>query len=151
MLQQSVFEKHFTLEEAVRMLPFVKTTLKEAYQELSELKDEIVLYKRMHQLHEEDALDDLATDLEPASKQLQEVLNYKWHIYEETFHRWVAALSDKGIQVRDFRKGLIDFPYQAKDGTEYLLCWHTGEEGLFYFHDLYEGFQGRKPISLLPE
>jgi hypothetical protein len=149
-MQQQVFEKYFTLEEAVGLIPFVINTFDKAHVELAELSDDIFLYKRMHQIQEEEGL--LADKSEKkTTTPIMEVLHHKWHAYEGCFYRWVNVLVDKGIQVRDFKKGLIDFPYQAKDGSEYFLCWHLGEEGLFYFHDLVEGFSGRKPISLLPE
>ncbi len=146
-LKQQLFEKHFTLDEAASLLPFVKQTFERAQGELAALRDDIILYKRMHQVMEEEG--PFFNGAQP--NQIVDVLQHKWHCYEECFYRWVNLLADKGIQVRDFKKGLIDFPYQARDGSEYFLCWHLGEEDLFYFHDVYEGFAGRKPISLLPK
>lgn len=146
-MQQQVFEKYFTLDEAVSLLPFVRQTFETAHRELAELSDDIILYKRMHQIQEEEGAYGDSQD----KNAIMNVLHQKWHAYEARFYHWVGILADKGIQVRDFKRGLIDFPYKAKDGTEYLLCWQLGEEGLFYFHNMYEGFAGRKPITLLPE
>jgi hypothetical protein len=146
-VQKTLYEKHFTLDEAVGLLPFVQQTLEKAHRELAELRDEIVLYKRMNQVQEEEGI----LNVDPACGSLADVLHHKWHLYEECFYRWVNVLSDKGIQVRDFKRGLVDFPYRSKNGTEYLLCWQLGEEGLFYFHSPSEGFAGRKPTTLLPE
>ncbi len=133
------------------MLPFVQETFAQAHAELSELRDDIILYKRIHQVKEEEGHQVVSKVDDPSSHAISELLNAKWHCYEECFYRWVNVLTERGIQVRDFKKGLIDFPYRAKNGAEYFLCWHLGEDGLFYFHDVYEGFTGRKPISLLPE
>ncbi len=137
------FEKYFQLDEAVGLLPFVEETFEQGHQELSQLQDEIVLYKRMYKARK--------TEKNIETKAMEELLDYKWHVYQDCFYKWAQVLTEKGIQVKDFREGLIDFPYKAKDGREFLLCWRLEEEGLFYFHDLYEGFRGRKPITLLPD
>lgn len=147
MVLQKLFTRYFTVQEARQLLPFVKQTLEQAHAELDALKDEVILYKRIYQLREEEG----GQPQDPQVAAMVDVLHHKWQAYEACFHRWVNLLVEKGIQVRDFKKGLIDFPYRAQDGTEYFLCWHLGEEGLLHFHDLFEGYNGRKPISLLPE
>lgn len=147
--EETLFEKYFTLDEAVALLPFVKQTFMDARKELMSLKDEVILYERMFHMQEQgEGIEDAG---DTAIQTMSEVLRQKWEHYEETFYSWVNVLVEKGIQVRDFRKGLIDFPYRSKSGQEYFLCWHWGEEGLFYFHDVFEGFGGRQPITLLPE
>ena len=40
---------------------------------------------------------------------------------------------------------LIDFPGRI-DGQDVLLCWKPGEGAVRWFHGLYEGMMGRKPI-----
>lgn len=40
---------------------------------------------------------------------------------------------------------LIDFPGRI-DGQDVLLCWKPGESAVRWFHGLYEGMMGRKPI-----
>lgn len=40
---------------------------------------------------------------------------------------------------------LVDFP-GAIDGQDVLLCWKPGETAVRWFHGLYEGMMGRKPI-----
>ena len=146
---ESDFEKFFSLEEAVSLLPFVKETFREARKELLALKDEVILYERMQQLQESG--EGIKNSEANTTQTVTELVKQKWDTYENGFYKWVGVLTEKGIQVRDFRKGLIDFPYRTHDGSILLLCWHWGEEGIFYFHDLYEGFNGRQPISLLPE
>lgn len=144
---QTVFEKYFTLDEAVQMLPAVREVFAKAHDELAQYRDEVILYKRMYQVQEEEGV----SREDPNFKMIQDVLHQKWHAYEDCFYRWINVLVEKGIQVRDFKKGLIDFPYRAKNGEEYFLCWQLGEEGLFYFHSTHEGFSCRKPTTLLPE
>jgi hypothetical protein len=40
---------------------------------------------------------------------------------------------------------LVDFPGQI-DGKDVLLCWKPGETEMRWYHGLYEGMMGRKPI-----
>jgi hypothetical protein len=40
---------------------------------------------------------------------------------------------------------LVDFP-GAIAGEDVLLCWKPGETRVTWFHGLYEGMMGRKPI-----
>jgi hypothetical protein len=58
----------------------------------------------------------------------------------------VEQIHEYGCQIKDLRMGLIDFPTLLR-GTEVLLCWRFGEEGIRFWHGLEEGFRGRKPID----
>lgn len=55
------------------------------------------------------------------------------------------ALEDRGIIVRDVRRGLVDFPAML-EGRQVFLCWLRGESRVAYFHDPDSGFAGRKPL-----
>lgn len=51
-----------------------------------------------------------------------------------------------GIQLKDYSRGLIDFP-AMREGRVVLLCWQLGEgDAVEWWHDLETGFAGRKPI-----
>ena len=58
----------------------------------------------------------------------------------------VEQIHEYGCQIKDLRMGLIDFPTLFR-GTEVLLCWRFGEDGIRFWHGLEEGFRGRKPID----
>lgn len=59
----------------------------------------------------------------------------------------IAALDEVGVQVKDLDRGLIDFPaIHPESGDVVLLCWHLGEDEVGFWHDLEEGFAGRKPL-----
>jgi hypothetical protein len=51
-----------------------------------------------------------------------------------------------GVQVKDPASGLLDFP-AVREGEDVLLCWRVGEDAVESWHDLEEGFAGRKPID----
>jgi hypothetical protein len=55
------------------------------------------------------------------------------------------ALEDRGIIVRDVRRGLVDFPAML-EGRQVFLCWLRGEHRVAYFHDPDSGFAGRQPL-----
>ena len=57
-----------------------------------------------------------------------------------------GELEALGIQLKDFERGLIDFPHM-RDGKVVLLCWQLGEgDRLEWWHDIEAGFAGRQPL-----
>jgi len=58
----------------------------------------------------------------------------------------IAKLDLLGVQLKDFERGLVDFP-SLRDGRVVLLCWQLGEgDELEYWHDVDAGFAGRTPL-----
>jgi hypothetical protein len=58
----------------------------------------------------------------------------------------VARFTDRGVQVKDMDRGLIDFPAEV-DGQDALLCWHVGEPRIAFWHSPDAGFAGRRPLE----
>lgn len=57
-----------------------------------------------------------------------------------------GELETLGIQIKDYERGLIDFP-SLRDGRVVLLCWQLGEgDHLEWWHDVDAGFAGRQPL-----
>jgi len=55
-------------------------------------------------------------------------------------------LEGLGVQLKDFERGLVDFPC-LRDGRVVLLCWQLGEgDELEWWHDIDAGFAGRTPL-----
>ncbi len=54
-------------------------------------------------------------------------------------------LESKGCELKGVEMGLVDFP-AIRDGKEVYLCWKVPEKEIRYWHDLYTGYAGRKPI-----
>ena len=58
----------------------------------------------------------------------------------------MGELEALGVQLKDFERGLIDFP-SLRDGRVVLLCWQLGEgDELEWWHDVDAGFAGRTPL-----
>jgi hypothetical protein len=62
------------------------------------------------------------------------------------FTAQISELEALGVQLKDFDRGLVDFP-SLRDGRVVLLCWQLGEgEELEWWHDMDAGFAGRTPL-----
>jgi hypothetical protein len=58
----------------------------------------------------------------------------------------IQELEGLGVQLKDFERGLVDFP-SLRDGRVVLLCWQMGEgDELEWWHDVDAGFAGRTPL-----
>lgn len=58
----------------------------------------------------------------------------------------ISNLEALGVQIKDFERGLVDFP-SLRDGRVVLLCWQMGEgDELEWWHDVDAGFAGRTPL-----
>ena len=58
----------------------------------------------------------------------------------------LTDLETLGVQLKDFQRGLVDFP-SLRDGRLVLLCWQMGEgDELEWWHDVDAGFAGRTPL-----
>lgn len=57
-----------------------------------------------------------------------------------------GELENLGIQIKDYGRGLIDFP-SFRDGRVVLLCWQLGEgDAVEWWHEMDAGFAGRQPL-----
>ncbi len=57
-----------------------------------------------------------------------------------------GELETLGVQLKDYARGLIDFP-TLRDGRVVLLCWQAGEgDQLEWWHEVEAGFAGRQPL-----
>jgi hypothetical protein len=70
--------------------------------------------------------------------------NYVRVLYE--LGKLTTELHELGIQLKDYTRGLIDFP-TMREGRVILLCWQLGEgEEIEWWHEVEDGFTGRKPL-----
>lgn len=58
-----------------------------------------------------------------------------------------SALEALGVQLKDYGRGLIDFP-SLREGRVVLLCWLLGEgDRVEWWHETDAGFAGRQPLT----
>ncbi|MEI6914441.1 MAG: DUF2203 domain-containing protein [Armatimonadota bacterium] len=126
----ALFDKHFTLDEALQLLPEVRA----AFQRIFEIQA---------------ALGDDLKDLNPLLKAApsngggKKSAGYLQHIIE--INKLVNGLTHRGILIKDINTGLIDFPHM-RQGEEVFLCYRMGEATIRYWHEIGAGFAGRQDI-----
>ncbi|PWT91427.1 MAG: DUF2203 domain-containing protein [Acidobacteria bacterium] len=132
-----MFEKFFTLEEAEELLPQIEKIM------------EHVLQMRKNALEAGEALARAAKQLARGDESLNpsEVVNRRTEVefLVRIIDEGLEAIAALGAQVKDLDMGLVDFPAMI-EGETVLLCWKYGEKGIQFYHNLEDGFAGRKPL-----
>jgi hypothetical protein len=129
-LDQYQHEIHFTLDEASEILPWVDESIR-------------LVRTLFHQL----------------TKMGFDTINGRWTVrgnghskgpppdeYSQ-FIKVIGDLDKRGVIVKDFRIGLVDFPHIRPNGEEVYLCWMSGDEKIGFWHRISEGFMGRIPLE----
>ena len=124
--------KIFTVQEANALLPDVRIIagkIQRAHRKLSKYRDEA---KKA------------ADAAEQGGGGMTSGIAYAAVLTELTMQ--LAELEGLGVQLKDFERGLVDFP-SLRDGRVVLLCWQLGEgDELEWWHDVDAGFAGRTPL-----
>ena len=124
--------KIFTIDEANALLPNVRgivSRIRKAYRSLAKYRDE-------------------AKKAAAASEQggggVENGVQYAQLVTSLTGE--IAKLEDLGVQLKDYERGLVDFP-SLREGRVVLLCWQLGEgDEVEWWHDMDAGFAGRTPL-----
>ena len=124
--------KLFTIQEANALLPSVRVILaniQRAHRKLTQYRDEARK---------------AAEAAEQGGGGIEQGVVYATVLTELTAE--MSELDTLGVQLKDFERGLIDFP-SLRDGRVVLLCWQLGEgDELEWWHDVDAGFAGRTPL-----
>lgn len=115
--------RHFTPEQANRMLPLVRAIVNDIVEKGAELRS-------------------YGEEGRGTSPRFQKAM--------DEINALKAELEDLGCFYKDwaFQVGLVDFPAQI-DGEEVFLCWSSDEPAVTHYHSLEEGFANRKKIPAL--
>ena len=125
--------KLFTVEEANDLLPVVRPKL----QKIQKLYEKLEAFR-------DSARTAAASAAEFGGGGMEGGTNYVKSLYE--IGKLTTNLGDLGIQLKDYSRGLIDFPSMREDRVV-LLCWQLGEaEEIEWWHELEAGFIGRQPL-----
>jgi hypothetical protein len=62
------------------------------------------------------------------------------------FTEAIQEVQELGVLVKDFRRALVDFPYEH-EGRVVYLCWNPEEEEITWWHETDAGFAGRQPLT----
>ena len=122
----------FTIEEANALLPSVREIL----QNVRRSRARVATYRRQAKLAAERA--------EQGGGGMEGGALYATVLTDLTEE--MSELEAMGVQLKDFERGLVDFP-SLRDGRVVLLCWQLGEgDELEWWHDMETGFGGRTPL-----
>ncbi len=159
--------RFFDLDEANAALPEVRTileSLRDEKRELVELRDEILSLERAAETRSDAPTeanvggagrapepadvpapdgDGPATDADAAH--LRRVLRLRMQGVIDRMQAGVARIDELGVTLREIDTGLIDFPALAS-GRQIWLCWRLGEGDIESWHELSDGFDGRRAL-----
>ncbi|MGA9767553.1 MAG: DUF2203 domain-containing protein [Blastocatellia bacterium] len=62
------------------------------------------------------------------------------------FSEAVQEIEFMGVHIKDFRIGLVDFPYEH-EGRIVYLCWKPDEDEIGWWHETDSNFAGRQPLT----
>ena len=123
--------KLFTVKEANALLPFLIPSLKRIQH----------LYERLSLLRESAKVAAAASEFGGG---MEGGTYYVKTLYE--IGKLTTDLHEKGVQLKDYSRGLIDFP-SMKDDRVVLLCWQLGDgDSVEWWHEVDAGFAGRQPL-----
>lgn len=124
--------KFFTVKEADDLIPIIRP-------KLEKIK---IRYERVASLRE--SVKAAAMSAELGGGGIENGSVYVKSLYE--IGKITTELFELGIQLKDYSRGLIDFPC-LKGERIILLCWQLGEKDrIQWWHGEKEGFAGRKPL-----
>ena len=123
-------------------------TLEKAREITSIMRLKVVKLIKLHKSL--DILDSIEIEYEDEFKTtIQDIkLNKKFHKLSLEFYNLMENIHNFGCYVKDLDKGLFDF-YSFHEDREILLCWKITEPTIKYWHETYNCYESRKPVSLL--
>ena len=128
----------FTVEEANRTLPLVRKIVEDVVRQHRVWREKILELDLVASSSRADEPHERAGQLEREAQALAHELD-----------GYQRELEELGIQLKDRRQGLVDFPSQI-DGRRVLLCWRLDEAEVRFWHDEDAGFAGRQPLQPAP-
>jgi len=127
------FKKHFTIDEARNLIPEIRAKLTE--------------------------INVLLTAISAAQEKLGKQLhiargNGKGPIVAgagtdiETVQKMIEGIAAMGIQIKDVKRGLIDFPHflRGDEDHEVFLCFELSDSTIEYWHEIEAGYLGRTAL-----
>ncbi len=124
-------KKYFSLREANHSLTLVRRIV----------TDIVSVYQRLCRLHSAcknfESHND-ASRAEEAREEYARTTDHLTGLQEE--------LEKIGCEMKDYRLGVVGFPAMLK-GREVCLCWQLGEDHIQHWHELNDGYAGRRPLK----
>ena len=119
----------FSLAEAEAALPYVERVV----------RDVTVAYANVQRLRRE---------LKAGTDDQGRAVQREYGQAMDRLGELVDELHRVGVDLKDFEKGLVDFPSWF-EGREVLLCWALGEPRIVRWHEVEAGRVGARPVGAL--
>ena len=139
--------KFFDLDDANAALPELRTileTLRDERSQLIALRDEFARHAALETAAPGPASAEDPDDVSPGAEERRR-LRLRMQGVIDQMQAGVARIDDLGVTLREIETGLIDFPALAS-GRQVWLCWRLGEGDIEWWHELAEGFGGRRAL-----
>ena len=130
-LDHSSFRRTFSLDEANAALPLVSRIA----------RDVVELSARVREAQKDHRQCSDADDAQGAEAAQNEFTKVTTELNE-----CLSELDNVGCLLKDYDRGLIDFP-SVRDDRIVFLCWQLGEDTVEHWHETDAGFGGRQAIE----
>jgi hypothetical protein len=129
-------KKYFTREEANRTLPLVRRIVQDIVTDYGSWKEALAGYEVA------------AAGQRPEKGESREAAESRRRVDEvaQRINGYIAELERIGCVLKGFDDGLVDFR-SSLNGRDVWLCWKLGESEVAHWHELDQGYQGRRPLA----
>ena len=128
----------FTLSEANRVLPLVRSIVRDAVRRYSTAKSEI---RTWEWLRGQQPSAEIEAHLARRDQRIARHL--------EDLRRLTEELESLGCHLRDFELGVVDFPASClSNGPFVFYCWALGEDRVRHWRDEEEEFEERHLVAV---
>lgn len=128
----------FSVDDANKTLPLVRRIVEDVVRQHRAWREKILELDLVASATRADQPRARAEELEREAQALAREIDGYQHELEQL-----------GIQLKDRRLGLVDFPSEM-GGKKVLLCWRLGETEVQFWHDEDAGYAGRQPLQPTP-
>jgi hypothetical protein len=143
--------RFFDLDAANETIPELRTileTLRDERSQLIALRDEFALQTALETTPGDPGQPRSSDEAAAATRALAEQrrrLRLRMQGVIDQMQAGVARIDELGVTLREIETGLVDFPALVS-GRQVWLCWRLGEGDVEWWHELSDGFTGRRPL-----
>lgn len=135
-------KRYFTVEEANRMIPRLEQVFGRMLQLHAQIRE---IHTRLAGTGFSPGSDEF--DIAPAGAPPQVLSDLtSLRTLVDALKQDVLSLSESGCVVKGVDTGLVDWYARLRD-RDVFLCWKLGEKSLGYWHEIEDGYAGRRPLS----
>jgi len=127
--------RSFTVEQANRTLPLVRRIVRDIVETYATWRGKVHEFEVATAQSRADRPSARAEELQQDAQRLA-----------RDIQGFVGELQTLGVEFKGFDTGLVDFPSEMEGRTVYL-CWKLDEESVTFWHEVDDGFAGRRPLQ----